>query len=95
MASTLPGSVLFACTHQRGALADGRGAAEAFCTASRSSSIPSACARRETDPFAVAVMAELGIDMTRHRGKTFDQLEDTSFDLSSRSRPRPSTAPSR
>ncbi len=35
----------------------------------------------EPDPFMLAVMAELGIDLTRHRVKTFDQLEDTSFDL--------------
>jgi protein-tyrosine-phosphatase len=33
------------------------------------------------DPFAVAVMDEIGIDLTRHRSKTFQELEDTSFDL--------------
>ncbi len=35
----------------------------------------------EADPFMIAVMAELEIDRTRHRTKTFDELEDTSFDL--------------
>jgi len=35
----------------------------------------------EPDPFVTAVMAEMGIDTGRHRCKTFDQLEDTSFDL--------------
>ena len=35
----------------------------------------------ETDPFMVAAMAELGEDVSRHRPKTFDELEDTSFDL--------------
>src|SRR3954447_15277673 len=35
----------------------------------------------ELDPFAVAVMDEIGIDLSRHRCKTFDDLEDTSFDL--------------
>lgn len=35
----------------------------------------------ELDPFAVAVLDELGIDRSRHRPKTFDDLEDTSFDL--------------
>lgn len=35
----------------------------------------------EIDPFAVAVMEEIGIDVSRHRPKTFDDLEDTSFDL--------------
>ena len=33
------------------------------------------------DPFAVAVMDEMGIDIGRHRPKTFDDLEDNSFDL--------------
>lgn len=33
------------------------------------------------DPFAVAAMDEIGIDISRHRAKTFDSLEDTSFDL--------------
>ena len=35
----------------------------------------------ETDPFMVASMAEIGEDLSRHRPKTFDELEDTSFDL--------------
>ncbi len=33
------------------------------------------------DPFAVEVMDEIGIDLSRHRAKTFDDLEDSSFDL--------------
>ncbi|HEX3918314.1 MAG TPA: low molecular weight phosphatase family protein [Caulobacteraceae bacterium] len=33
------------------------------------------------DPFAVAVMDELGADLSRHRPKTFDDLEQDSFDL--------------
>ena len=37
--------------------------------------------RGETDPFVVAVMDELGLDLTRHRPQTFDELEDTNFDL--------------
>lgn len=35
----------------------------------------------ELDGFAVAVMDELGFDLTNHKPKTFDQLEDSSFDL--------------
>lgn len=35
----------------------------------------------ELDPFAVVVMEELGIDLSRHRPKAFDDLEDDSFDL--------------
>jgi protein-tyrosine-phosphatase len=35
----------------------------------------------ELDGFAVAVMDELGFDLKAHKPKTFDDLEDTSFDL--------------
>jgi protein-tyrosine-phosphatase len=42
--------------------------------------------RRDTmppgpDPFAVAVMDEMGVDLSRHRPKNFNDLEDTSFDV--------------
>jgi protein-tyrosine-phosphatase len=35
----------------------------------------------ELDPFVLEVMDELGIDLSKHRPKSFDNLEDTSFDL--------------
>ena len=38
----------------------------------------------ELDPFAVAVMAELGQDISRHKPQTFEELEDwegLNFDL--------------
>ncbi len=35
----------------------------------------------DVDGFAVAVMEEIGIDISKHRPKSFDDLEDTSFDL--------------
>ena len=35
----------------------------------------------EIDPFAVSVMEEIGIDLSKHRPKAFDDLEDTSYDL--------------
>ncbi len=36
---------------------------------------------RDVDGFAVAVMDEMGIDLSGHDAKTFDDLEDTSFDV--------------
>ena len=33
------------------------------------------------DPFAVEVMAEIGVELNRHRPKSFDQLNDDFFDL--------------
>ncbi len=35
----------------------------------------------EFDPFVIEVMEELGIDLSNHRGKDFESLEDTSYDL--------------
>jgi protein-tyrosine-phosphatase len=35
----------------------------------------------EPDPFAVAAMDEIGIDISRHRPAAIEDLEDTSFDL--------------
>jgi protein-tyrosine-phosphatase len=36
---------------------------------------------QEIDGFAVAVMDEIGIDISNHQPKSFEDLEDTSFDL--------------
>jgi protein-tyrosine-phosphatase len=75
-----PSSVLFACTWNsiRSPIA------EALLKHHRGRVIyvDSAGVRAQpVDPFAVAVMDELGIDLKRHRAKTFDDLEDSSFDL--------------
>ena len=35
----------------------------------------------EINGFCVAVMDEIGIDMSKHKCKTFDDLEDSYFDL--------------
>ncbi|CAA7619974.1 Protein-tyrosine-phosphatase [Candidatus Terasakiella magnetica] len=37
--------------------------------------------RGELDPFIVEVMDEIGVDVSKHRPRTFDDLEDTSFDV--------------
>ena len=36
---------------------------------------------KDMDGFAIAVMEEMGIDISNHHAKTFDDLEDSSFDL--------------
>ncbi len=33
------------------------------------------------DPFVIEVMDEIGIHMSNHRGKSFENLEDTSYDI--------------
>ncbi len=37
--------------------------------------------RGEPDPFAIAAMEEIGVDLSRHKPHTFEDLEDSNFDL--------------
>ena len=77
---TLPSAVLFACTLNsiRSPMAEGilkslhRGRVFVDSVGVRAAPV---------DPFAVEVMAEIGIDISRHRSKSFVTLDDTSFDL--------------
>lgn len=76
----LPGSVLFACTMNsvRSPMAEGI-LKHLF---GHRVFVDSVGVRRGgSDPFMIEVMDEIGIDMSRHRNKTFDELEDSSFDL--------------
>jgi protein-tyrosine-phosphatase len=76
----LPSSVLFACTFNsiRSPMAE----AMLKHLHGRHIYVDSVGVRDgEIDPFAVAVMDEIGIDLSHHRVKIFDDLEDTSFDL--------------
>jgi protein-tyrosine-phosphatase len=76
----LPGSVLFACTlnstrsPMAAALLRDLHGNRVFVDSVGVRTAP-------VDPFAVAVMAELGIDLSAHQPKSFDELDDTSFDL--------------
>jgi protein-tyrosine-phosphatase len=75
-----PGSVLFCCTHNsiRSPMAE---AMLKYLHGKRIFVDSVGVRATEIDGFVVAVMDEIGIDMTKHRSKTFDDLEDTSFDL--------------
>jgi protein-tyrosine-phosphatase len=76
----LPSSVLFACTFN--AIRSPMAEALLKHLHGRRIYVDSVGVREaEIDPFAVAVMDEIGIDISKHRAKTFDELEDTSFDL--------------
>lgn len=75
-----PTSVLFACTQNaiRSAMAE---AILKHVAGSRIFVDSVGVRPDELDPFAVAVMKEIGIDLSRHRPKGFDDLEDDNFDL--------------
>jgi protein-tyrosine-phosphatase len=76
----LPASVLFCCTFNviRSAMAEGI----LKYLHGRDIYVQSAGVRAGTpDGFAIQVMDEIGIDLSRHRPRTVDQLEDDFFDL--------------
>ena len=81
--STRPHAVLFACglNSVRSPMAAGLFKQ----MIGRTSYVASAGVRKdELDPFAVAALAEVGIDISRHRPMTFEELEDwegLNFDL--------------
>lgn len=75
-----PGSVLFCCTQNaiRSPMAEGI----LKYLHGKNIFVDSVGVRAgEIDGFVIAVMDEIGIDMSKHKTKTFDDLEDTSFDL--------------
>lgn len=75
-----PGSVLFACTSN--AIRSPMAEAIAKHLFGRSIYFDSVGLRKgEPDPFAAQVLDEIGIDISRHKAKSFDDLEDSSFDL--------------
>ena len=78
--NTLPSSVLFACTMNsvRSVMAEGI--------------LKKLCGERiyidsvgkqagDKNGYMIQVMAEIGIDLSNHRSKTFVSLDDTSFDM--------------
>ena len=75
-----PGSVLFACTQNaiRSPMAEAI-AKQLFGHRIYVDSV--GVWAHEIDGFAVAVMDEIGIDISGHKPKSFDDLEDSSFDL--------------
>lgn len=76
----LPGSILFACTYN--AIRSPMAEAIMRYLHRRQVYVQSAGVRAgELDPFAVAVMDELGIDLARHRPRSFEELEDNYFDI--------------
>ncbi|MEQ8829198.1 MAG: arsenate reductase ArsC [Alphaproteobacteria bacterium] len=79
-ADDLPDAVMFCCTMNsiRSPMAEGI-MKSLFGTKIYVDSV--GAREGELDGLMVEVMAEIGIDMSKHHAKTFDQLEDTFFDL--------------
>lgn len=80
MPSRIPGSVLFACTEN--ALRSPMAEAMLKHLHGHRVFVDSVGVRAGVlDGFVIEVMAETGLDISGHRPKTFDDLEDTSFDV--------------
>ncbi len=78
--ATRPRAVLFACSYN--AVRSPMAAAIARHLFPGQIYVRSAGVRRgEPDPFAVAVMDEIGLDIRGHQPRTFEDLEDSGFDL--------------
>lgn len=76
----LPGSVLFCCTLNSVRSPMAEGILKALYP--KQVFVDSAGVRKQAvDPLAVEVLDEIGLDISKHRAKTFDDLEDSSFDL--------------
>jgi len=79
-AHDLPGAVLFVCTMN--SVRSPMAAAILRHLAGRRTYVESAGVRAGgSDAFAVAVMEEIGIDISRHAPRTLRDLNDTSFDF--------------
>jgi protein-tyrosine-phosphatase len=79
-AGDLPGAVLFACSRNavRSPMAE---AILKHLARARVYVVSAGVRAGEPDPFAEAVMEELGIDISAHKPQSLGDLADTSFDL--------------
>ena len=80
MSGELPGAVLFACNMN--AIRSPMASSLMRHLTNRGVYVTSAGVRTgENDPFAIAIMDEIGIDISTHEPVALSELHDTSFDL--------------
>src|SRR5690242_10752308 len=78
--SGLPSSVLFACSHN--AIRSPMAEAMAKRLYGQTAYLDSVGVNpTELDSFAIAVLDEIGIDLNSHHGKSFEDIDASSFDL--------------
>jgi len=78
--SDLPSAVLFACTMNsvRSPMAE---AIMKFLHGHQVYVDSAGVRSKDIDGYAITVMDEIGIDLSRHHAKTFDDLQDDYFDI--------------
>ncbi len=82
MGGELPGSVLFCCDHNAIRSPMAEGLMKKFY--GQSTYVQSAGIKNDLDidGFAVAVCEEIGIELSRHRTRTFEEMQEWGDDLS-------------
>ncbi len=82
MTATLPTSVLFCCDHNAVRSPMAEGLMKKFF--GKRLYVQSAGVRNdmEIDGFSIAVCQELGIELSRHRSRSFDEMQEWGDDLS-------------
>jgi len=79
----LPGSVLFCCDHNAVRSPMAEGIMKKFYGAETYVQSVGVMNDQEIDGFAIAVCAEIGVELSRHQSRSFDQMEQWGDDLSS------------
>ncbi|WP_299689386.1 low molecular weight phosphatase family protein [uncultured Tateyamaria sp.] len=83
MPQPLPSSVLFCCDHNAARSPMAEGIMKKFY--GTGTYVQSAGVKNdlEIDGFSIAVCQELGVELSRHRSRSFDEMEDWGDDLGS------------
>ncbi|MDG2404403.1 MAG: low molecular weight phosphatase family protein [Paracoccaceae bacterium] len=83
MHADLPGSILFCCDHNAVRSPMAEGIMKKFYGADTYVQSVGVMNDQEIDGFAIAVCAEIGVELSRHQSRSFDQMEQWGDDLSS------------
>lgn len=83
MAADLPQSVLFCCDHNAVRSPMAEGIMKKFYGTTVYVQSAGVKSEMEIDGFTVAVCQELGVELTRHRVRSFDEMKQWGDDLSS------------
>ncbi|MFD1507891.1 low molecular weight phosphatase family protein [Lacimonas salitolerans] len=82
MPQTLPQSVLYCCDHNAVRSPMAEGIMKKFYGSDTYVQSVGVKSDLEIDGFAIAVCAEIGVELARHRSRSFEQLQEWGDDLS-------------
>ncbi|SEQ45629.1 protein tyrosine phosphatase [Thalassovita taeanensis] len=83
VAKPLPQSILFCCDHNAVRSPMAEGIMKKFYGTGTYVQSVGVKGEMEIDGFAISVCQELGVELSRHRARSFEQLKDCGDDLSS------------